>query len=317
MKKSIAIIGCGNIGNRWLQSFLDYLNKWIVYVVESDIRCLEARKQDYAGQSIVFLDKISDLPDHLELCAIATTSKVRRNVFDELLINRMVDNVIFEKVLFQRIDDYYHVSKLLCEKGIKAWVNHTRRETEAYKKLKKRLGNPDTISINVEGSEWGLCCNGLHMIDLVAFLSGKECLPINTTGIISKPIESKRRGYYELYGTISGACEGVRYSVTCTQGMDVRDFITISTGKGFYLIDEITGNMIFEDEENGWKWEKVDFKLEYTSQIMGKIVYSILENGDCGLPKYENSMDLHLKLLGGLMNIFEDENMEEGVCPIT
>ena len=52
-------------------------------------------------KSIEFINK------SIDLLIIATSSKIRFNVTKEVISKNSVRNIVFEKVLFQRVDEYF------------------------------------------------------------------------------------------------------------------------------------------------------------------------------------------------------------------
>ncbi|NJM62856.1 MAG: alpha/beta hydrolase [Oscillatoriales cyanobacterium RU_3_3] len=62
----------------------------------------------------------------------------------------------------------------LAAAGVKTWVNCPRRMQPAYHKLRQDLHGHSPITMRVVGGGWGLACNGIHFLDLAAFLFGRE-----------------------------------------------------------------------------------------------------------------------------------------------
>lgn len=58
-----------------------------------------------------------EFPHEIELVVIATSSNMRRIVFEQLIDHAFVKYILFEKVLFQRKEDYYFVQEKLKESG--------------------------------------------------------------------------------------------------------------------------------------------------------------------------------------------------------
>ncbi len=56
---------------------------------------------------------VRDLPEVIDVAVLAMTAQYRREVFDKLISHVKVKNIIFEKVLFQRVADYYYVGEIL------------------------------------------------------------------------------------------------------------------------------------------------------------------------------------------------------------
>ena len=109
MKKNIAVIGLGNLGKRHLQSLLSRQNDWRIYGIDPDVECLRAIGSDHRSFRLtdaVLGEDVSILPGHIDAAVIATSSAVRREVFEQLTDHSEIDFIIFEKVLFQRVADF-------------------------------------------------------------------------------------------------------------------------------------------------------------------------------------------------------------------
>ena len=116
--------------------------------------------------------------------------------------NSTVKYLILEKILFQKAQDYKAIKKQIKKKKIKAWVNFSMRIMPFYQKIKEQLRSKK-IHLIVSGSQWGLVTNAVHFIDFIAFLTDCYDFTIDTKGLNSKPIESKRPGFLELIGTLN------------------------------------------------------------------------------------------------------------------
>lgn len=316
----IGIIGIGSIGKRYLESVLALNNEYEIYCIEPRKEIAESLRQEYGGDKITVGTQIKDLPSMLDLCAITTTADVRRQVFHEIIGVSRVRYIIFEKVLFQKEDDYADVGEVLRQKGIKAWVNCTRREFDSYTKLKMKLDKAQCFTLSAGGNEWGLGCNGIHLIDLVQYLGGKSDMYIDTESLLPPVVQSKRRNFLEYYGTIkgyTGKCNA--FQIACMKAKGVSPIVVaIHSDIGDYVIDETSKRIHFAETDNGWKWESGDFPLPYTSQIMGKIIDKIIRTGECNLPAYQVSMDIHLKYIRGVKKFLKAEaGWESETCPIT
>ncbi len=316
----IVLIGIGNIGRRWLESIMTEREKdWDIICVEPREEVATSLKHEY-GLSLEVYPEIDNLPEELDLCAILTASDVRRIVFDRLVKDRKIKYLFFEKVLFQTEKDYFHVSEVLKEKGIKAWVNCTRRQYDSYNQLKTKLSEAEYFSFSYEGNRWGLGCNGIHILDLIAFLSSSDQLIINFDQLSGPVVESKRSGFKEFYGTIDGKCgKCCSYQITCNDyEYNMHSVIYINSDVGTFLVDETAKTIIFMDETTNWEWSIKPFNLCYTSQIMGKIVKQVLNEGDCLLPSFSESMSIHLSFIRGINDFLKTEiGWDSDLCPIT
>lgn len=314
--KNIAIIGVGALGHRHLQSMVDLQDKYNIYAIEINEELIKVLNSEFPN--VNFITTVEDLPRDLEAVVIATNSNVRRILFEQLVNHADVKNIIFEKVLFQKEEDYYLTQDKLKEFGIHAWVNCARREWNSYKLLKEELDEHGELHISAIGGNWGIGCNAIHILDIIEYLSGSEIDILDISKLENKVIESKRKGYYEFFGTISGTAGRCKdYTITCIEDSNLPFRIEITTEKSRYMIDEANNYLLVSDAESNWQWKKREFNQAYQSQMTGRVIKSILDNGNCNLTDYDSSMNLHLKYILPLIEFFKTNGMEGNICPIT
>lgn len=311
----VGIIGVGALGERHLQSVLHLGEQVQVWAVESRMERIDELRGNY--QEVNFFDSIQELPKKLDVVVIATSSNVRRTVFEELLKTVEISYIVFEKVLFQKIEDYTYVAEELKKHHIRAWVNCARREWPSYQKVQKEITASREVSISVVGGEWGLACNGIHMLDLVQFLERNRCEIVNAN-LKNEVVESKRKGFFEVYGSLNGTCgpNGV-YQITCMKESALPIQIDVQTDRARYCISEQYQIMRVSRECNQWEEEIEEFPIMYQSQLTEHVVLELMETGTCFLPDFQESMELHQKFLATLLEVFEKNGMEKGICPIT
>lgn len=313
----IAIIGVGGIGKRHLESVLKSNMQLQIYIVDTDQKTVDEVVASNRNRVVGGIS-VDILPKEIDVAIIATSSAVRRVVFEQMIEHSTVRNVIFEKVLFQRKEDYYEVDRLLKEKGIRAWVNCGRREQSSYIELKESLKKVNNFTFHLAGGNWGLGCNGIHYLDLIQFLSGSRACHIDNLNLLPVIADSKRAGYKEIFGTILGNCGKCQgFSITCYKDSALPVHIVLSGEDIRYVIKEREQKILVMRQENEWIVEEKEFPLAYVSQRTQRVVENILNTQSCNLPEYDEAMQLHLLYLEPLMIFFEEQGMEKGLCPIT
>ncbi len=211
--KKIAIIGGGNIGSRHLQGVAALDEAVEIFVVEPSKDAIGIAKNRFAeittsgNHRLTFYNNIKDLPAKLDIGIVATSSAVRREVIENLLEHSEVEFLILEKFMFTRNSDFTAVARLLEEKGVKAYVDCGRRAMDTYKELKEALKDASYIDMTVTGGEWGLACNGIHMLDLYAFLTEGGEFEFDNNLLDKRIYESKRHGYIEFGGQMTLKCK--------------------------------------------------------------------------------------------------------------
>ncbi len=320
MMYNICVIGVGTLGKRHLESLLNSKLELNVYCYDINKHALDDFKWDSVGNKNKFnmVTSFETLPREIDFALFAMTSKGRREMFDQLVNQCTVKNILFEKVLFQNIEDYEYVGRKLKELNIKAWVNCARRQMDSYQELRKKLEKAKEMRISISGSEWGLACNTIHQLDLVEFLSGSEETVIDRISFLPEIAESKRRGFKEVYGTIvghSGKCKS--FSINCMKGSDVPLMVTISTDIGQYVIFEGKQKLISMSNTDGYDIIEEEFSMPYQSQMTQYVLEDILLLGKSRLSTFDVSSRLHLVLIEPLIKFFMENGWENESCPIT
>lgn len=318
MKKKVAIIGLGNIGQRHLQGIMNYSSEYDIYGVDNDSDKIQELKTRY-HDDCVLLTTFEGLPKSIDMVVVATASSVRRNVINSIFESGIdVSYMILEKVLFQNEEDYYWADEQFNKRKIEAWVNCVRRETPGYNFLKCKLNDSKSFVFKVYGSDWGLCCNGIHFLDAISFLADDAEIILDDNGLELPILDSKRVGFKECFGTISGKagkCTG--FSIECDKNDYVSTTVYIESNKFSILIDEDKRQACIRNNEQTTGFELIDFEFPYVSELSGRIINDILTTGVCELPSYQKSMEIHLKYIKMINSFFINNGLEVKECPIT
>ena len=318
------IIGLGNLGSRHLQSMAKCISSLRIDAVdpsEESIRIAKERAeqvQKTRGTSISFFSKLQDTnTESYDLAIIATGSKNRAAIIESLLKEKKVFHIIIEKVLFQSIEEYWIVDELLESQNVEAWVNCPRRSYPIYNQLFNTLNNADSIPkfMHVSGGSWGLACNGIHFIDLFAYLSKSKVESVSTSNLTNSIFESKRKGYLEFFGTLNITFQnGAKVSLTCLdQEKDVE--LKIGTAQFEVNLNETKGICLHDRGETSLS---SSFEMLRQSDLTEVWIESLNKGGEPSLPRYKESKELHLKFIESLLAFYNDLTKENHSClPIT
>ena len=323
--KKIALIGAGQLGSRHLQGIAKSDLSVSIEIVEPFEGSRETAKHRFEEMptneninKIDFYSDISQLSSELDLVIIATNADVRFKVVKELLENKKVKNLVLEKVLFQKIEDYKKIDELLKKENVNCWVNHPRRMYPFYGSLKKELAECKKIHFNVSGGAWGLGCNGLHFLDCFSFLSNSQNLKLNSNLLEKELFETKRVGFKEFNGVINGKVGKNTFCINCFD-TDISPIqLNISSDKLNILIDESKGWYRIAKKSDNWEQEEGNEKIIYFQSELTNILLSDIFNDSCELPSYDEAMKLHinyLELLIDHVNSFSETKYD--FCPIT
>lgn len=308
MHYQIVIVGTGALGKRHLSSILDSEMALDVYCYDINPNALEGFEWEdlYHNKSLKMVPSFDGLPEQIDFAVFAMTSKGRREMFDRLVNATKVRNILFEKVLFQREEDYRHVGQRLKELDIHAWVNCARRQMDSYQNLRKELEDAKEMRIFISGGEWGLACNAIHELDLIEFLAGSNETVVDKLNLQPLIAESKRPGFKEVYGTISGSSgKCSEYIINCMEGNRTPSVTMISADIGQYIVLEEKGKMICMTAGTGYKLEERAFEMTYQSRMTQSVMEDILLRGVSRLTEYNESARLHLQLIRPLTDFFE------------
>lgn len=305
--KNICVIGAGQLGSRHLQAIarIEDNEDIAVYGVDPSDESLTIAKERYfqvatekQRETAFFLKDIDLLPEEIEVAIIASTSKYRREILINLLNNKCVRFLILEKWLFTNISDLDEIGELLKKSKTKAWVNCTRRMLNCYEYCRNWLGDSKKINCNITGTMFGLMTSLIHFADLMVWLSGCDEFDVDMQSVDNTIIESKRKGYYELTGTIGLKFKNGSVAViNCNREGELPLVIQIRNGGKRILIDETNKIAFFQENISDKETEVIEFKIPFQSELTNIVVQELMNTGECRLPQYEESAKIHKTLM--------------------
>jgi len=319
------IIGAGQLGSRHLQGLLKINSQQKIYVLDpSEDSLILAEKRSKEIQhchQVIFTDSWDDIPEDVQVVIVSTGANVRYEILLKLIKKSKIDFLILEKVLFQSLDNYKEIDQLLKSNDIKCWVNHPRRMWNVYTKLKSELTLNRTEGIfQVFGSDWGLACNGLHFLDIISYISSSTITSLDIDWIDSEIHKSKRQGYIEFTGSIKGKLSnGSAFIISSIKGPSTPVSINISLPNSRWAILENNESfLIYMNHSNSYRPIITNFDIEYQSNLTTALVNSLINNGTCSLPTYQEASKTHILFIIALLEKYNTLlNKNESVCPIT
>ncbi len=318
---NVAVIGSGQLGSRHLQGLLKSNLKFSLEVVEPNSVARKTTVERIAqlpvsenSSSIKYLDSVLKLSNNLDFVVVATNSDVRFQISQLLLNSKKVKYLVLEKVLFQKPTEYFQFQELLETVNTQCWVNHPRRCFPFYKGLKNKLRLAKNIDFSVSGGGWGLACNSLHFLDLIAFLTGEESYCLNSSFVKRKLLNTKRESFHELTGRLIGSFGNATFTINHFEDKSPMQ-ISISSDIANIFIDESEGWCRIKNEEMVVSEEKIVY---FQSELTGTLLDSVIKTGKCDLPSYSDSMKVHLPFINELVKVFKDAGFDTfNQCPIT
>lgn len=318
---NIIIVGAGQLGSRHLQGILKSKIKercciTIVDVLEASLKlCKERADEVDYNSELISINYSNRLPkgEVFDISIISTSASVRAKLTEELLDNNTVKCLIFEKVLFQSIEEYDAVSRLLGKNSVDAYVNCPRRYYDHYRELARKVEkNQPPLKMTVTGSNWGLACNGIHFLDLFSYLCEPNIVQIESD-LSEEIIESKRAGYKEVMGSLSFYSDnGDQLVLKCNEDLTPSLKANYIFGSDSISIDELNC-CIYNHDEKVHVYEPV-----FQSFLTGAYLEEFEKTGKLSLTKFEESSYLHKLFITVLLEHFVKTGVvNDKKCPIT
>jgi len=320
--RCIVLIGLGSIGKRHLESLIKLKPKYKIYLIDKNLETLEFCKKKICKNinthNFFFLNKISNLPRFIDLAIIATNADKRREVTEKLIYRASIKYIIFEKIAFQSITDFKKIIYFLNKKGIKSWVNCPRRIFPIYKKLKKEV-NGKSLVMSIEGNNWGMASNSVHLLDLLSYLIGENKFYLVNSNLHRKIYKSKRSSFYEFGGKfIIKSLHGSIIMFRDDMIGNNKQNITIDLKGKKFLINEEKRIIKKFDNKKMRLTKQIKFNYPLQSNLTHKYITKIFMYGKSELPSLSESYLIHLPLIK-LFNehLFKVKKKFFLKCPIT
>ncbi len=256
---------------------------------------------------------INELPPKLFTVIIATNSKQRYPV-TKALLDKEIQNIIFEKILFQNPNEYHDIENHLINKNIQSWVNCWRRIIPFYQKLRESIQNNKLISLEVTGDNWGMASNVIHFIDLLCYLFREQKYFFSEYHIDLIP--GKRDKYFEFIGKIKGffGDESIPISFqSFNNSNELSLFTTLQFDNKSIIIDDVNCTWVEKNNDIEGKIQK--WVLPHQSEMTNLIIDDLNINNTCYLPQFSESCKLHLPMIEFFTRIFHKSGIHG--CPIT
>jgi hypothetical protein len=319
---NILIIGAGQLGSRHLQGVMNSKHHLNITVIDPSLKSLENAKKceieaSFGNEksSVSYSKSIPVIEDEYYVVIIATTAGIRAVVTRELLESNKVKHIVFEKVLFQKLEEYQMVDELLQQYNTQGWVNCPRRIYPTYQKIKELLCNETQVDMEVTGNAWGLACNSVHFIDLYTYLAPVTEFNISTKGLDEKILQSKRAGFYEATGKLQGETDKGRFELICGKSEAVNCSVSLKTPNYEIYINELEGYYTYQ--RHG-EIVREKHRALYQSQLSGLNVDELILTDSSSLTSFKESCSIHTPFIKAMQEYFESSLDEKlTACPIT
>jgi len=316
--KNLLLIGSGQLGSRYIQGVIrDTVNYNVTVVDSSKLSLNKAKKIWTESGGDKSLHKIfwnQTLPKDIkkyDLAIMATSSKNRANLIDYISSEVNVSYWVLEKVLAQSNKELKMIETATSH-AKNVYVNTPRRQMKWHQKIKSKFSEKPRL-VKKTGKLWGLACNAIHFIDLVAWWTGQSLLSVDTKRLHKKWFESKRKGYYEVTGELAAKFSGGAELVLQSLHVPKEEVLMVEfNNKDSCIIYENKGTALFS---NG---DILNGSLELQSDMTGPMIEKILTKGTCELPTFKESLKQHEVFLEAMLKHWNrSNNCNDKLVPIT
>lgn len=316
--QSVLLIGAGQLGSRYLQGLAAMQEPLAVTVADPSEAALAVARERLASVSpatnhlVQFSTSLEDVPQQFDLALVVTPASCRARVVTEIANRHQVKAWILEKLLAQSCTQLDQIEQALGGSS-QVWVNTPRRLMSWHQAIRTQLllSDPSPLKVRVSGGSWGLACNGIHFIDLVAWWIQSSVQSVNTAGL-GDWAQSKRVGFQEAFGCMQVSyADGSELELCCKSGTRPTQ-ITVVTPQGEWLIEESAGRA------TGPFGQNLNGQLNFQSVLTAPLVKQILQKGNCDLPSLAESTAQHRPLLDSLLKHWNlSQGHHDSVVPIT
>ena len=298
----ILIVGCGELGSRFMQSIAkinNFVEVWCYDIQKSQFETCTQRIKQINPKKIKefnFTDNLKRIPRDIDLCIITTTANHRLSALKSVLSVCMPTNILLEKILFQKLADYDEALMLLESSSLveNTYVHCPRREWDGYIQLKKEILNEEIISFSVLGESLRIATNSIHFIDLVQYLNQTPVKFKSSLVEIDERVTNRPSTIDFLGSLIVVDGNGSIINICSCKKISSPLLVKISTNQRTYVINEMAKNLSIIGQEG--VCENRFFSTNMVSES-DEFLLKFLDSEQVLLPKFIESIDAHKKVL--------------------
>lgn len=312
-RSSVMIAGAGQLGSRYLQGLAECLNPLRIFVVDpaEESQRLASERWALAGgpdtkHSVSFHNQLDDVSTEMDVAIIATTAQVRPSVVEDTAARAQVGTWILEKVLAQSELGLDRIAAAIGDQP-NAWVNTWGRMTPWYRQMRSQdCDGP--VRFGVEGGSWGLACNTIHFLDLMAWWTNEQLVLVNADGLDDNWVAGGRPGNLEVSGVLTASYSGGTIGRLCAAPPESGDIVAgrenptrmwIEREKPvWHVADPCSGTEGVATRPDG---RKLRGRIELQSERTAPLVDGLIDTGTCDLTDLETSVKQHRALLHALL----------------
>ena len=319
MPHPLLLVGAGQLGSRYLQGLVASKSELEIIVVDPSSESLETAKSrwieaggDESPHQVRWLESLPSDLQRVDVALIVTSSKGRADLINKIAKAIDVRYWVLEKVLTQSSEELRAIQYALTGyEGV--WVNTSRRMMSWHQSLKEAFASHGRLEASYCAGLWGLACNSIHFIDLLAWWSGESLVSVDTSGLDHHWHESKRAGYFEITGElVAHFSGGTSLRLSSKEDAHAQPIQVVLSDGIIWDVDEPTGTA------RSSSGEQFDGRIKFQSQLSGRLVDDILERGECDLPPLDESSEMHAIFLDAMLLHWNlSQNRNDDRVPIT
>ena len=317
---NLAIIGCGVIGRRHLESIVNSSkNDLNIFVIDTSNECLNECKKiaQYKNTlKINYLSSAKETNKNFDFVIIANNSKDRFNAIVDLYNYKKPKFIILEKFLFDNLDDYEKAKIIFESINTKVWVNQW--VSTGFSELSNSFNESKNFKIVIHGKNWNLCSNSVHFIDWFHSLNKRNEIQLSEINLKNLVLKSKRNGFYETFGKLVFKCKENQLTLDCDYDKKSDNKLLISIFCELKVIEcEFSGNQLKGTIQHKNTTENFLMNVSYLSERTSNLIESIFKKNKCSLPTYDQSVVHHKLIFQTLKNHFDRNGLTNSNLSVT
>ena len=315
----LLLIGCGGIGRRWLEGWINYgLSGSIldITIVEPNPDFEEVISNRGKGTEVVIVPTLQDIGSSkdIDLAVVATSSAVRTDLVEALKDTGVYCNLlILEKNLCQSLHELGRLNEL-----VKSFNDVRVNCTVRHYPFALAMEGHDFKQMAVTGMSWGIGCNFIHMLDLFSFLledSGDSITEL-IVDEVTEVFDSRRSGYKEFHGLVRVKSRNGRTMLCESTPGDYDRKISISGENIEMCWDDNFLKVSNKREADATYFSPEIYQSQYSKEWLELLAKGVVPP----LSKYEPIASLTDHMLNAFGAVFYDNKScicKETVIPIT
>lgn len=299
------VIGAGNIGKHHATSLIE---KGFSVIVVDPI------KPEIDG--IKWFKEISEEIIHKSnFIIISTTARYHFEIVKKISKDIRKKIVVIEKPLFTNNFEYAQFKSIDLKSDHRFYCNLPNYHNDRIKKLSIMNGLGKINSYTVTGSSWGMACNILHDISILnIFFKNKDFKLSKLNSKIYSFEESKRKGYFEVFGSIDFLFNNIPVNLNCIKDGSLSKNIKVEFENGSVLIDLFSEKMKILVKNEPVKI--YEFPAIRASETTGLVAESLI-NGIEMLPYAASYIDASLSIYEAFAKVLDSKASNKLDYPFT